>query len=250
MPTGLWINGISGKMGEELKLAVSKNQNFKLLGGTRLETTESEAISGINSADMIIDFSSPSGTTRLLTHLSGLKNKTLLFCTTGLSQDTIQNLKKLGSHHRVMLAPNTSLGILLFSKILGEYSQILFESNFDIEVTETHHRYKADSPSGTALFLRNSIDPQGKLETCSQYKGQRTKNQIGMHALRGGGVAGEHSVRFISDSEELEISHRAFNRSLFASGALVLARLLESKNLGFYDFGNITTSELLATLKS
>ena len=250
MSTSLWINGISGKMGEELKSSVLKSQNFRLLGGTSIETSDSDAILGIKSAEMIIDFSSAEGTKRLLQHLAGIKGKTLLFCTTGLSGETIKSLKDLGTQHRVMLAPNTSLGVLLFSKVLEQVSQVLYESNFDIEMTETHHRYKVDSPSGTALFLRNAIDPSKKLETCNHYKSQRTKPQIGMHSIRGGGVAGEHSVRFISDSEELEISHRAFNRSLFASGALVLARLLHSKKQGFYDFGDISTSELLAVIKS
>jgi 4-hydroxy-tetrahydrodipicolinate reductase len=248
MKRSLWINGLNGKMGQELQKLLETHPHFYLEGGTSLGTSADTTKIGLEKSDIIIDFSSPKGTEALLDFSASMSQKTVLFCTTGLSPETFNKIKSLGKNNRVMLAPNTSIGVLLFGKILSTYGQVLFQNNFDIEIIETHHRHKIDSPSGTAKFLRMAVDPEQKLTTRTDYDGVRKKTDIGMHALRGGGVAGEHSVRFLSDAEELEITHRAFNRSLFATGALTLIQILQKKPLGFFEYGDISATEMLQSL--
>ncbi|MEI8024775.1 MAG: 4-hydroxy-tetrahydrodipicolinate reductase [Pseudomonadota bacterium] len=248
MKHSLWIHGLSGKMGHELQTAVSSSDDFVLEGGSALDITQESTRDGIQKSAVIVDFSSPKGTEALLAYSELFVGKTILFCTTGLDSSTLEKIKKLGANNNVMLAPNTSIGVFLFGKILSAYGQILFQNNFDIEIVETHHRHKIDSPSGTAKFLRAAVDPDQSLSPRSDYNGVRNKRDIGMHAIRGGGVAGEHSVRFLSDSEELEITHRAFQRSLFATGALALVRILLKKSHGFYDYGDISPAEMLKSL--
>jgi 4-hydroxy-tetrahydrodipicolinate reductase len=248
MKHSLWIHGLSGKMGHELQTAVASSEDFVLQGGSCLETTPESAQNGIKHSEIIVDFSSPKGTQALLGFSELLVGKTILFCTTGLDAEILKKIKNLGTSNKVMLAPNTSIGVFIFGKILSAYGQILFQNHFDMEIVETHHRHKMDAPSGTAKFLRDAVDPDHSLTARSEYDGVRKKMDIGMHAIRGGGVAGEHTVRFLSDSEELEITHRAFHRNLFATGALALVRILQRKNPGFYDYGDISPGEMLKSM--
>jgi len=249
MAKTIWIHGISGKMGQEVHSLIKTQKLLNCLGGSSVDSTEEEIETGLSSSQLIIDFSSSHGNEKLLSHANRLQNKSILICTTGLSDESIEQWKTLGAHNRVMLAANTSLGVLVFGKILSEYGQLLFHSDFDIELVETHHRHKIDAPSGTLKFLRNAVDPQNNLTERHQYKDSRKKREIGIHSIRGGGVAGEHTVRFIADHEEISITHRAFQRSLFASGALVLMKLLDQKTNGYYEYGSITTEELLKVMK-
>lgn len=250
MPKSLWIHGVSGKMGRELESLAKSKPDLSFHGGSSIETSDDEMLKGLTESQLVIDFSSPAGNASLIAKLKNLQNKSVLICTTGLSEGALQDIKSLGKHHRIMVAANTSLGVLVFSKILGEFGQLLFHSDFDIELLETHHRHKIDAPSGTLKFLRHALDPENTLTDCHEYTGQRKKKEIGIHSIRGGGVAGEHTARFISESEEISITHRAFQRSLFATGALVLLKLLDQKSLGFYEYGSISTEELLKVMKA
>ena len=130
-------------------------------------------------------------------------------------------------------------------RALREVSGVL-KPDFDIEITETHHNQKADAPSGTAKLLIEAIDPARELRPVYGREGntgRRTKNEIGVHALRGGTVAGTHSVHFFGPDEELEFTHRAASRQIFVNGALHMARLLPGKPTGVYDLQKILFGE-------
>jgi 4-hydroxy-tetrahydrodipicolinate reductase len=184
----------------------------------------------VAASDVIIDFSSPSATRMLVKSLQDSKDKVVLIGTTGLDDKLKLSLAKVAKRcgHKILIAGNTSLGIFTLAQRAIETARTLPSAGFDVEIIETHHRMKVDAPSGTALLLADVIKsamPGSKI--IFNRDGSRKPNQIGLHAVRGGGVIGEHEVRFIADEEEVSLSHRAFSRILFAKGALSLASSIE-----------------------
>ena len=164
--------------------------------------------------------------------LAQATGKVILVGTTGLDDKQRAALFKTAKtgQHKLLLAGNTSLGIATMAKLARVAVSTLSPAGFDIEIIETHHSRKADAPSGTALFLANVIQKtNSKLKVIFERSGKREKNTVCIHAVRGGGVVGEHSIRFISDLEELTVSHRAFDRTLFAEGALHLVSEISQK---------------------
>ena len=145
---------------------------------------------------------------------------------------------------RCLIAPNTSLGVLIQMQVAKKIAKILSKHDFDIEITESHHRYKKDSPSGTAKFLAENIAAQENLNICTNRTGERSKQELGLVALRGGNIFGEHTIKFLGLSEELEIRHRALSRKLFAEGAIVLGNWLNHQKVGFYKLEDIDYSDL------
>lgn len=241
------IYGASGRMGQQLIEALKESAGLKLGAAVDdreinafdekhtavLKTSEKSLIAVTQGVDVIIDFSSPKATASLTKALAASQNKTVLVGTTGIDAKqklALFNAAKKG-RHKLLLAGNTSLGIATMAKLSRLAVASLCPAGFDIEIIETHHKLKVDAPSGTALFLAKVLQKaEPKLKVIFERKGKRTENTVCIHAVRGGGVVGEHSIRFISDSEEIEISHRAFSRILFAKGALHLALEIE-KNL-------------------
>ncbi len=243
---GCLIHGASGRMGQQLTEALSEHQHLLLAATvdekeikafdeshTAVLKYSSKALAAvIQGADVVIDFSSPKGTATIIKALALAEEKTVLIGTTGLSErdkTALANAAKKG-RHRVLIAGNTSLGVATMARLSQVAVKALCPAGFDIEIIETHHRMKVDAPSGTALFLANVIQKANPgLKIIFERKGKRSNNTVCIHAVRGGGVVGEHSIRFMSDSEELAISHRAFSRSLFAEGALHLVLEIERK---------------------
>jgi 4-hydroxy-tetrahydrodipicolinate reductase len=231
-------------MGTALQDAVRQNPNLILAGGSARQidgtdhlTTAELLVAAFTqkSVDLIIDFSGIDGNQTLVEALETLSTKNqrlaVLVGTTGLSPEDLARWKKLPQ--RVLIAPNTSLGILKLAKAAQVSAPALYHAGFDIEITETHHNRKKDAPSGTALFLAEAIrEVLPELELTTHRDGVRSRRQLGLHAIRGGGVVGEHDIRFISDTEEVKLSHRAFSRSLFAEGALHLGLWLTTKPAG------------------
>ena len=238
------IYGSSGRMGQELIKLLKDHPTLKLAatvdaseitaidsGHTALLKTTPTALAAVlQGADVVIDFSSESGTQKLCQALAAANNLIVLIGTTGLPQKTADAMelvaKKRG--HKILLAGNTSLGVATLARLSVAAGQILAPAGFDIEITETHHRMKADSPSGTALLLASMLKDSLKgTSVVFHREGKRKPNTIGIHSIRGGGVVGEHDVRFVSDFEEIKLTHRAFSRSLFADGALNLVISME-----------------------
>lgn len=191
-------------------------------------------------ADVVIDFSRPETLPEVCSYIRRTGTP-LLSGTTGYTAAEKAQLESLGSAAPVLWSANYSLGIAVFVRALRSVSDVL-KPDFDIEITETHHNQKADAPSGTAKLLLDAIDPNHALTPVYGREGncgKRDGKEIGMHALRGGTVAGTHTVHFFGPDEEFEITHRAASRQIFVNGALHMARLLPGKANGVYDLQKI-----------
>ena len=195
-------------------------------------------------ADVVIDFSRPEALAEVCSYVRRTGTP-LLSGTTGLSAAQKAALESLGTAAPVLWSANFSLGVAVFVRALQAVSDVL-KPDFDIEITETHHNQKADAPSGTAKLLLEAIDPNHALTPVYGREGncgKRSKDEIGIHALRGGTVAGTHTVYFFGPDEEFEITHRAASRQIFVNGALHMARLLPGKPNGVYDLQKILFGE-------
>lgn len=247
----MWIHGFSGRMGKEIQNSITATPGrFLILGGSTEEGVKVlnprgnlNLADGLLSADLILDFSSPQGSEGLLNAFAegGLAQKSILIGTTGHTSKQIRNWRELAKkgRHRILLAPNTSLGVLATMQASRLVDQLTRGLGFDVEILETHHRRKKDSPSGTACYLAESLAAQSGATLKANRNGPRTTGEIGIHSIRGGGVFGEHAVRFLADDEEICISHRAFGRALFAKGALVLGQWLVQQPTGFYALSDV-----------
>ena len=185
-------------------------------------------------ADVIMDFSNPSLTDTVVAY-AARTGTPLLSGTTNMTEEQHEALAGLAADVPVIWASNYSLGINLFMHILPQVKAVL--PDWDIEITETHHNKKVDAPSGTAKSLADCLDPDGEYERVfgrSGNCGARTSKEIGMHALRGGTVAGEHTVDFFGNDEIFEITHKAGSRQILVDGAIAAARKLIVKEPGLY----------------
>lgn len=186
--------------------------------------------------DVIIDFGHFSRLENLL-NFAVEKRIPLLIATTGYSDELFKKIQDAATKIPVLLSSNTSLGVNIMVKILENITNVLHD-NFDIEVVEKHHNKKLDSPSGTAKTLLETIKKQIPYETIEEYgregNKQRAKNEIGIHAIRGGTVVGEHSVFYYGEDEILEIKHTALSKKIFTKGAIKSAEILVDKPVGLY----------------
>ena len=195
-------------------------------------------------ADVVIDFSRPETLDAVCAYVRRTRTP-LLSGTTGYTPAQMAELESLGTVAPVLWSANFSLGVAVLVRALQSVSGVL-KPDFDIEITETHHNQKADAPSGTAKLLVEALDPRHELRPVYGRQGnvgKRSREEIGIHALRGGTVAGTHTVHFFGTDEEFSITHRAASRQIFVSGALHMARLLTGKPAGIYDLQKILFGE-------
>ena len=231
-----------GKMGRLLKETALANGDevVGMLGSSDVaELSEMGKV-----ADVVIDFSRPESLPEVCDYVRRTGTP-LLSGTTGYTAAEMAQLKALGAWAPVLWSANFSLGVAVLYRALRVVSDVL-KPDFDIEIVETHHNQKADAPSGTAKLLLDAIDPSHVLTPVYGREGntgKRAKEEIGMHALRGGTVAGTHAVHFFGPDEELEFTHRAASRQIFVSGALHMARLLPGKPNQVYDLQKILFGE-------
>jgi 4-hydroxy-tetrahydrodipicolinate reductase len=245
------INGISGRMGKELVSAITRNQNFKLIGG--IDPVSDSPIEGIKishnadkvlpDADVVIDFSLPEGAMQILRDCLKWK-KSLVSGTTGLTESQLGQFKSAGKTIPIVQAFNYSIGINLMLKLVAIAAQVL-RDKCDVEIVETHHRRKKDAPSGTAIILANQIAKQMNLLGKENIKyGRFGKDvprgkEIGIHSLRGGSVIGDHTAYFFGENENLFIGHQALNRKIFVDGALLAAQWIVNKKNGLYSMQDV-----------
>ena len=190
-------------------------------------------------ADLIMDFSNPSLTDELIAYASRTETP-LLSGTTNMTLEQMDDMEALGEKLPVIWSSNYSFGINLFRHILGEIAPVL--EGWDIEVTETHHNKKVDAPSGTAKTLIEAIDPKGECSLVFGREGNcgaRTKKEIGVHAVRGGTVVGEHKVDFFGTDEVFEITHKMGSRQILVNGAISAGRKLLQRDPGFYTMDDL-----------
>lgn len=245
----LLISGINGKMGQAIRNFLKENEEFELVGG--FDITENPELNvpvftDLKSCnieiDVIIDFSNPAAFQSVISY--ALDNKVpIVIATTGLSNDQINIIKESSKKIPIFYSTNMSLGISLLLDLVKKATKPL-ESNFDIEIIEKHHNLKVDAPSGTALTIAENINESlsEKYDFCYERQSRRekrTKKEIGIHAIRGGTIVGEHTVIYSGNDEIIEITHKALSKNIFATGAIKAAKFLYKKNPGLYNMDNI-----------
>lgn len=238
------LSGANGKMGSEVIEAIGRVEDFKIVCGFDREETNQNGFPVYNSidkisekVDVIIDFSVPVATFEILKYAK--KNKTpIVIATTGFSKEELEKIKEISTEIPVFRSSNMSLDINLMASLIQKVAEVLTDA--DIEIVETHHNRKVDSPSGTAILLADAInevltEKKGYTFDRMQKREKRNKNEIGFSSIRGGNIVGEHSVKFFGESETLEITHTAYSRQVFAEGAVNAARFIVTKEPGLYD---------------
>ena len=242
------LNGASGKMGNEVAKTVEKIEDMQIVSGIGLEEdlsgkfpiySKTEDIK--EDIDIIIDFSVPKATFNVLEYAKN-KKIPIVIATTGFSKEEIQKIEETSKEIPIFRSANMSLDINLMAKILKEVAKVL--SNTDIEIIETHHNRKIDSPSGTAILLADAINEV--LEEKKEYdfnrmqkREPRKKSEIGFSSIRGGNIVGEHTVAFFGENETLEIKHTSYSRQVFVEGAIKAVRFLITKENGLYDMNDL-----------
>jgi len=258
------VAGCRGRMGRMIAQAVAEHPEVALAGGT--EAPGSDAVGAdlgellghgrhdapvtddpptlFATSDAVIDFTLPELTVRHA-ELAAQAEAVLVIGTTGLDADQQAAVERAARHTRIVQAPNMSLGVNLLLDLVTQVAQAL-DPSFDIEITEMHHRHKKDAPSGTALALgRAAADGRGvELDAVADrgrdgLTGPRRAGDIGFAALRGGEVAGEHTVTFAGANERIELTHKADSRGIFAQGAITAARWAREQDPGLYSMADV-----------
>ena len=244
------MHGCNGRMGQ-------------MIAGLLKEDAEAEIVAGVDTfdgvsnpfpvfsdigdcdveADVAIDFSNAGAVEGLLDYCAARKLPVVL-CTTGLSKAQLEKAEETARKTAVLKSANMSVGINLLLKLLKEAAQTLSPAGFDMEIVERHHNQKVDAPSGTALALADSMNEA--LDHAYSYKYDRSgervkrpKTEIGISAVRGGNIVGEHEVIFAGTDEVVEFKHTAYSKAVFAKGAIEAAKFLAGKPAGLYDMSHV-----------
>ena len=246
------VCGATGRMGRAIARIARNAGGFELIGGIARSSEPTmvipeEAGPLIASSQVVIDVSRPDFLGRILElHGERLAGRALIVGTTGLQQEQEAALDALARRAAVLVAANFSLGVNLLLELVRRAANALPPSEFDAEIVEAHHRDKVDAPSGTALALANAVTNGRGTELDTQRRdgrsgrtGVRPAGQIGLHAVRGGGVVGEHRVLFLGTRERIELAHAALDRDVFAEGALAAARWLAGRQPGRYTMADV-----------
>ncbi len=194
-------------------------------------------------ADVIIDFSTATAVPDVIEYAVN-KNIPAVICTTALSDDTNKMLNAAAEKVAIFKSANMSLGINLIAAILKKYSSVLYDAGFDVEIVERHHNQKIDAPSGTAILLADSVN-EGVDESLeyvydrSQVRQKRDRRELGISAVRGGTIVGDHEVIFAGKDEVIEFTHSAHSKEVFAVGAVKAAKFIKDKPAGKYDMQDV-----------
>lgn len=258
------ICGASGRMGRRIIACAANDEEVEIVGAVERPGhpdlgSDAGQISGsaelgvpvtadlasvAGECDLIIDFSEHQASVKHA-GVAASKRKPIVIGTTGMSGSEMAEIRKASKRVACLVAPNMSVGVNLMFKIAGEVAQLLGE-DYDVEIIETHHRFKKDAPSGTAKRLAESVaEALGKdLQKDAVYgrqgqTGERPRGKIGIHAVRQGDVVGEHLVSFACLGERVELAHKAHSRDTFARGALRAAKWLADKSPGLYNMGDV-----------
>lgn len=237
------LSGCCGKMGRVISALADENDNINIICGIDISAhlcsfpVHANCAEYTGPADVIIDFSHPSAFDNLCRYAEERKIP-LVMCTTGLSSAQVNSLNVLSKKIPVFYSANMSVGVNLLIELVQKAAKTLY-GTFDIEIVERHHNKKIDAPSGTALAIADAINEV--IPTDAEYmydrhsrRSPRHKNEIGIHAVRGGNIAGDHSVIFAGTDEIIEINHHAASKEIFAAGALRAAEFTAGKPAGLY----------------
>ncbi len=243
------LHGCSGRMGHIITEICENDPNTVIVAGV---DAFGDAYAGYPvyrtlaecpEADVVIDFSTASAVDGLLDYCSE-KKLPVVVCTTGLSNDQTKALHKAAEKTAVLKSANMSVGINLLEVLIAQAAPKLAAAGFDIEIVEKHHKMKIDAPSGTAIALAEAANDAlgGEYEFVYDRSGRREKRpvkEIGVSAVRGGTIVGDHDVIFAGQDEVITLSHRAYSRAVFGKGAVEAAKFLCGKEAGFYTMGDV-----------
>ena len=244
------VCGASGRMGQTIGRMVNESKDLELVGGIDLkpnsffgveivETKNAEELLKSKKVDVLIDFTVASAAVENV-KMAARNNVALVVGTTGFTLEQRAVMEKaVHGHVPAVISSNFSVGVNIFWQLIRESAKLL--KDYDIEVIEAHHRNKKDAPSGTAKTILQIIDEEAGARK-KQYGREgmtERQNEIGVHVIRGGDIVGEHTVMFSKNFETIELSHRAYDRSVFASGALHAARWVVGKKPGIYGMSDV-----------
>lgn len=244
------MHGCNGKMGQTITGLAAADEEIEIVAGVDAFDDGRNAYPVFKSmdlctveADVVIDFSNASAVDGLLDYCAE-KGLPCVLCTTGLSEEQLEKVKAASAKTAILKSANMSLGINMLLKLLKEAAGVLAPAGFDIEIVEKHHNQKVDAPSGTALALADSINEELRDEYEYVYdrsgrRQKRPKKEIGISAVRGGTIVGDHDVIFAGADEVVTFSHTAYSKAVFGKGAVQAAKFLAGKPAGMYDMSDV-----------
>ena len=248
------MHGCNGHMGRVITDIIKNTQGIDLVAGVDKYTKVPndypvfESIDACDvEADVIIDFSNAAAADELLDYCVE-KQVPVVLCTTGLSEEQLAKVEETSKNVAVLKSANMSLGINTLMKLLQDAAKVLATAGFDMEIVEKHHRLKLDAPSGTALALADSINEAMDnqyhyIYDRSQRREMRDDKEIGISAVRGGTIVGEHEVIFAGPDEVIEFKHTAYSKAVFGKGAVEAAKFLAGKPAGRYDMSDVISAK-------
>lgn len=244
------MHGCNGRMGQMISHIAAEDEEIKIVAGIDIYDEQKndypvfKSIADCNiEADAVIDFGAAAAIDGLLDWCVE-KQMPVVVCTTGLSEEQLSKLNGAGKKIAILRSANMSLGINMLMKLLQEAANILAPAGFDIEIVEKHHKMKVDAPSGTAIALADAINEARGNEYAYVYdrSGVRQKRggkELGISAVRGGSIVGEHEIIFAGQDEVITFTHTAYSRALFGKGAVQAAKFLKGKPAGLYTMGDV-----------
>lgn len=248
--TNIILRGCNGKMGQVITEIVDADENTVIVAGidvnqkrmNKYPVYQSFTKCNVN-ADVIIDFSSPVNLEEML-EFAIKRNMGIVLCTTGFTKEQLALIDEAATIIPILRSANMSMGVNLITKFLKEAAVVLTEAGFDIEIVEKHHNKKVDAPSGTALALADAMNEALNNEYSYKYdrsteRAARERKEIGISAVRGGTIVGEHEVIFAGTDEVIEIKHTAYSKAIFARGAVQAAKFLPGKQAGMYQMSDL-----------
>lgn len=244
------MHGCNGHMGQVISGLVEKDPDAEIVAGIDIADqgknnypvfTDMDACQ--TEADAIIDFSSAKAVDALLDY-SVKRQIPVVLCTTGLSEEQLAKVERASEKVAVLRSANMSLGINTLLKLIQDAAKVLAAAGFDMEIVERHHKLKLDAPSGTALALADSLNEAMDNQyhyvyDRSQRREQRDAKEIGISAVRGGTIVGDHEIIFAGPDEVIEFKHTAYSKAVFGKGAVEAAKFLAGKPAGKYDMSDV-----------
>ncbi len=248
--TNIIMIGCNGKMGQVITGIVNNDENATIVAGVDMFDDGHNAYKVYNSissvqedADVIIDFSSPKILDDILEYAIS-NNVPAVLCTTGYSEEELAKIDEASKKVAILRSANMSMGINTMIKVMETVTKVLSDAGFDIEIVEKHHNQKLDAPSGTAIALADAINGELNKEydynfDRSQVREKRKQKEIGISAVRGGTIVGEHEIIFAGTDEVLEFKHTAYSKAIFGKGAVQAAKFLKGKAAGMYGMKDV-----------
>ena len=248
--TRVIMHGCNGHMGRVITDLVSKDDDIEIVAGIDPFYDGHNTYPVFASikdcdvkADAVIDFASAKAEDALLDYCVE-KQIPVVVCTTGLSKEQLDKVRESACKVAVLKSANMSLGINTLFKLLQDAAKVFIPSGYDVEIVERHHNQKLDAPSGTALALADSINEAmdnvySYTYDRSQERKKRSDKEIGIAAVRGGTIVGEHEVIYAGEDEVIEFKHTAYSKAIFAKGAVSAAAFLAGKEPGLYDMSDV-----------